>query len=115
MKTNWALGIVLGILAGGFMLEGGILALLLLVPAVVWAARSRTAALSLSGLLIGIGIGIIGLIGFANARCVNTSGPNFATFCTPPDLDPYVVASAIFVLLGIAVAVVRLRRARQAR
>jgi hypothetical protein len=113
MKTNWALGVVLGILAGGFTLEGGVLALLLLIPALVWAARSRTPSLSLSGLLIGIGIGVIGLIGFANARCVNISGPNFSTSCTPPDLDPYVVASAVFVLLGIGVAAIRIGRARR--
>ena len=37
--THWGLGIVLGGIAGGSALIVGVLALLVVVPGVVWAAR----------------------------------------------------------------------------
>ena len=39
--VSWLLGIALGLIAGGAVLEAGVLALLLLVPAIVWAARGK--------------------------------------------------------------------------
>ncbi|HEX8938838.1 MAG TPA: hypothetical protein VF763_01635 [Candidatus Limnocylindrales bacterium] len=55
-----SLGIALGLTAGGAALEAGVLVLLLLVPAVVWASREKSRPLGLGGLVIGLGAGIGG-------------------------------------------------------
>ena len=51
------LGIALGLIAGGAVLVAGVFALLLLVPAVVWATREKVCPLGLGGLFIGLGSG----------------------------------------------------------
>lgn len=109
MRTNWLLGLALGIFIGGFTLEAGVLSLLLLLPALVWAIRGRTKAASASGLFVGVGVGAAGLIGLAQLRCVNVSGPNFGSFCTPPDLSPYLVVAAVLVAIGVGIGVFGVR------
>ncbi len=109
MRTNWLLGLVLGIFIGGFALEAGVLALLLAVPALVWALRGRTWAAALSGLFVGAGASCAGLIGLAQMQCVNVSGRNFGSFCTPPDLTPYLVVAAVLIAIGAAVGFLGIR------
>ena len=74
---SWLVGIALGVIAGGATLVAGVLALLVLVPGLVWAARERARPLGLGGLLLGLGLGVAGLLALANARCAasNSSGP----------------------------------------
>jgi hypothetical protein len=115
MRTNWALGVALGIFIGAFALEGGVLVLLLLVPALIWGLRSRTPGAAAGGLFVGAGLGALGLIGLAQSRCVNVSGPNFSTSCTPPDLTPYVVAAAALIAVGIVLAAAAAWRVRTQR
>ena len=63
--VSWLLGIALGLIAGGAVLEAGVLVLLPLVLAVVWAAREKARPLGLGGLFIGLGAGSAGLLAFA--------------------------------------------------
>jgi hypothetical protein len=56
------LGIVPGLIAGGAALVAGGLALLLLIPAVVWAAREKARPIGLGGLFIGLGAGSAALV-----------------------------------------------------
>jgi hypothetical protein len=109
---SWFLGIAFGLAAGGAALVAGVVALLLLVPAVVWAAREKARPLGLGGLFIGLGAGIVGLIALANARCAasNVSGPNYAFGCTAPDLTGFYVAGAVLAGIGIATSSLAIAR-----
>jgi len=104
--VSWVLGILLGLIAGGAVLVVGVLALLLLVPAAVWAAREKARPSGLGGLLIGFGAGIAGLLALANARCAasNVSGPNYFSECVAPDLTAFFVAAAVVAAIGVGVS-----------
>jgi len=114
--VSWFLGIALGLTAGGAVLMAGVLALLLLAPAVVWAAREKARPLGLGGLFIGLGAGSAGLLLLANARCAasNVSGPNYFSECVAPDLTAWFVAAAVLAAIGIAVSLLGIVR-KQAR
>jgi hypothetical protein len=103
--THWLLGVVLGAFAGGFVLEAGVLALLLLVPALVWGRREPTRPLGLAGLLVGIGCGVGGLLALADQRCATDAS------CSMPDQTPYFVFALVMVAAGAAFTVAGLRRA----
>jgi hypothetical protein len=110
---SWFLGIAFGLAAGGTVLVGGVIALLVLVPAVVWAAREKARPFGLGGLFIGLGVAIVGLIAVANARCAasNVSGPNYAFGCTAPDLTGFFVAGTVLAGIGIAISSLAVARA----
>jgi hypothetical protein len=110
--VSWLLGIALGLIAGGAALEAGVLVLLLLVPAIVWASREKARPLGLGGLIIGLGAGMAGLLAFANARCAasNVSGPNYYSGCVAPDITPFLVVAAALVVIGSAVSLIALIR-----
>jgi hypothetical protein len=116
----WLLGVALGIIAGGATLEAGVLALLLIVPALVWGARERARPSGLGGLLVGFGIGVGGLIALADARCAASNGTDangVTTACVSPDPTGYLVVAALIVGVGLVVtllAVVRSVRAQSA-
>lgn len=112
--VSWFLGIALGMIAGGAVLVGGVLALLLLVPALVWAAREKARPFGLGGLFIGLGAGIAGLLAIANARCAasNVSGPNYTSECVAPDLTAFFAAAAVLVATGVAVSSLAIARRR---
>ena len=115
-KMTWTLGLTLGAITGAAALEVGILDLLLLVPAVAWAARERCRPAGLGGLIVGLGAGAAGLLEFANLRCAasNVSGPDFSTECVMPDLTSYLVGAAIVVAIGIVVSLAAAPRSRRA-
>ncbi len=106
-STNPLLGLALGILIGGLLLEAGMLVLLALVPFLIWAAREPTRPLGLAGLLAGMGVGIGGLLAWADARC---SADPSCTIGTDP--TPYFVVSAVLALAGAVLAVLAVRRLR---
>lgn len=110
MRTTWLLGIALGFFVGAFALEAGILALLVAIPAIVWAVRSRATGAAISGLLLGGGLGQLVLVGLAQMRCTNVSGPNFGSFCTAPDLTPYLIEAAALIVASLVVGIASLRR-----
>jgi len=110
--VSWVLGILLGVIAGGAALVAGVLALLLITAAVVWAAFERMRPLALGGFLVGLGAGIAGLLAFANARCEssNVSGPSYSSACVSPDLTAFFVAAAVVAAIGAGVSVLALIR-----
>ncbi len=110
--VSWLLGIALGMIAGGAVLEAGVLALLLLVPAGVWAAREKGRPLGAGGLVIGLGGGMAGLLALANARCAaeNVSGPNYFSECVMPDITRYLVVALALVIVGVGVSLAGLIR-----
>ena len=110
--VSWFLGTALGLIAGGAVLVAGVLALLLLVPAAVWAAREKARPLGLGGLFIGLGAGSSGLLALANARCAasNVSGPNYFSECVAPDLTAWFVAAAVLAAIGSAVSLLGIIR-----
>ena len=112
--VSWFLGIALGMIAGGAVLVGGVLALLLLVPVLVWAAREAARPFGLGGLFIGLGAGIAGLLAIANARCAasNVSGPNYTSECVAPDLTALFAAAAVLAATGVAVSLLAIARRR---
>lgn len=113
---SWFLGIALGLIAGGAVLVAGVLSLLLLVPAVVWATRETARPLGLGGLFVGFGAGSAGLLALANARCAasNVSGPNYFSECVPPDFTAWFVAAAVLAAIRVAVSLLGVVR-KQAR
>ena len=110
--VSWFLGMALGLIAGGAVLVAGVFALLLLAPAVVWAAREKARPLGLGGLFIGLGVGVAGLIALANARCAasNVSTPNSFSECVPPDLTGFFVAAAALAAIGVGVSLLGVAR-----
>ena len=113
--VSWLLGIALGLITGGAAFEAGVLALLLLVPASVWAAREKGRPLGAGGLILGLGGGMAGLLALANARCAasNVSGPNYFSACVAPDITPYLVVAAVLVVVGAGVSLFGLVRQRR--
>jgi hypothetical protein len=102
------------VIAGGAVLVAGVLSLLLLVPAGVWAARENARPLGLGGLILGLGGGITGLIVIAAARCdaSNVSGPDYVSECVAPDVAPYLVVAAALAVIGVGVSLVGVARGR---
>ncbi len=103
--THWLLGLVLGAFAGGLALEGGTLVVLLFVPALVWAAREPRRPLGLAGFLAGIGVGMGGLLGWADARCA----ANPSCFM-PDDLTPWFALAVALIGAGASLTLVGIRR-----
>jgi hypothetical protein len=113
----WFLGFAFGLIACGAVLVAGFLALLLLVPAVVWAARERARPLGLGGLVIGLGVGMAGLLGLialASARCADSDVSGPISDCGAPDLTPYLVAATALAVIGAGVSLAGLVRRRPA-
>jgi hypothetical protein len=110
--VSWFLGIALGLIAVGAVLVAGVFALLLLVPAVVWAARETARPLGLGGVFIGLGAGSAGLVALADARCTasNVSTPDAVSGCMPPDLTAYFVTAALVAVIGVVVSLVGIAR-----
>jgi hypothetical protein len=103
--THWLLGLVLGVFAGGLVLEAGILVVLLVLPALVWAAREPRRPLGLAGSCVGVGIGMGGLLAWADARCV--ADPSCSM---PDDLTPWFVFAGTLIVAGCLVTVAGIRR-----
>jgi hypothetical protein len=112
--TNWLLGIVLGALMGGLALEVGVLDLLLAAPVFVWAAREASRPTGLAGVFIGAGVGQIGLLALAGARCAgaNQAGAGFVETCYMPDQTPYLVVAVLLAVIGLALTVFVIFRRR---
>jgi len=110
--THWLLGIMLGAFAGGFALAAGILALLLGVPGLVWAAREPTRPVGLAGLLVGVGVGVGGLFALADARCAafSSAADGIVQSCASPDATPYLAVVLLLVAVGASLTVVGLQR-----
>jgi hypothetical protein len=110
--THWVLGIVLGAFAGGSALVIGVLALLLVVPGLVWAARETARPLGFAGLLVGVGVAFGGLLAMADARCAafNSSANGIVQSCSSPDATPFLTFAVAWVAVGALVTLVGLRR-----
>lgn len=103
--TDWLLGVALGTLTGGLLLEAGVLVLLVVVPALIWSARERARPLGLAGWLIGLGLGVGGLLAWADARC---SADPSCTIGTDP--APYFVFAVGLIGVGAVLTLIALRR-----
>jgi hypothetical protein len=112
--TTWGLGLVFGaFVAGAFLLAGGI-ALILLAPALVWAARERLRPAGLAGLLIGVGVGSAGLITLSQGNCLRINAGSTGGLiqsCTGPDLTGFYVVAAVLTLGGLVLAAATRRQA----
>ena len=110
--THWLLGIVLGAITGGSALVAGVLALIVVVPVLVWAAREPGRPFGLAGLLVGVGLGVGGLFAMADARCAAFDSTAIQS-CSSPDATPYVVFAVALMAVGASLTIVGLRRARR--
>jgi hypothetical protein len=110
--THWLVGVVLGAVGGGSALIVGVLALLVLVPGLVWTARETTRPLGLAGLLVGVGVGAGGLLATADGRCAafNATAIGVVQSCSSPDATPYLAVALLLVVAGAVLTVVGLRR-----
>jgi hypothetical protein len=110
--THWMVGVVLGAVGGGSALIVGVLALLVLVPGLVWTARETTRPLGLAGLLVGVGVGAGGLLATADGRCAafNATAIGVVQSCSSPDATPYLAVALLLVVAGAVLTVVGLRR-----
>jgi hypothetical protein len=103
-----------GLIAGGALLFAGVLALLLVLLAAVWAGREKARPAGLGGLFLGLAAGIAGLLEIANARCAasNVSGPGYLSRCVAPDLTPWFVVAAMLAAVGVTVSLATVARGR---
>ena len=114
--TPWVLGSVLGLAAGGSILSLGVLALIIGVPAIVWAGTERRRPVGLAGFLVGAGLAIGGLPAMAAARCsaVGDVGGDIVESCTSPDVTPYIAAGLALAITGAVLTVAVALRPRLA-
>ena len=110
--THWMVGVMLGAVGGGSALIVGAVALLVLVPGLVWAAREPTRPLGLAGLLVGVGVGAGGLLEAAGGRCAafNETTMGVVQSCSSTDATPYLVVALLVVVAGAVLTVVARRR-----
>ena len=115
-RSHWVLGLVLGAIAGGSALVAGVLAILLFVFTLVWAARETERPAGLGGLLVGFGIGVGGLFALADARCAafGTAADGVAQGCSSPDATPFLIATLVMVAAGALVTLVGIRNTSRA-
>jgi hypothetical protein len=112
---HWMVGVMLGAVAGASALIVGMVALLVLVPGLVWAAREPTRPLGLAGLLVGIGVGAGGLLAAAGGGCdvaFTVPAGVSAESCYSVDLTPYLAVALLLVVAGAVLTGVGLRRTR---
>ena len=109
---HWVLGILFGAAGAGAALVAGVVALLVLVPGVVWAAREPTRPLGLAGLLVGVGAGAGGLIALIGNPCAAFDATTVGVVgsCYSADTIPYLTAAVLLVAAGAALSVVGFRR-----
>jgi len=109
---HWVLGILFGAAGASAALVVGFVALLVLVPGVVWAAHEPTRPLGLAGLLVGVGAGAGGLIALIDNPCAafDATTVGVVQSCYSADASPYVIAALLLVAAGAAMSVVSLRR-----
>ena len=110
--THWMVGVVLGAVGGGSALIVGVVAVLVLVPGLVWAAREPTRPLGLAGLLVGVGVGTGGLLAAADGRCAafNATTMGVVQSCYSADVTPYLAVALLLVAAGAVLTVVARRR-----
>jgi hypothetical protein len=106
---------LLGVIAGGSTLVVGVLALLVVVPGIVWAAREPMRPVGLAGLLVGVGVGVVGLFALADVRCAafNSAADGIVQSCSSPDATPYLAVALLLVAVGASLTLVGLRRTSQ--
>ena len=110
--THWMVGGVLGAVGGGSTLIVGVVAVLVLVPGLAWAAREPTRPLGLAGLLVGVGVGTGGLLAAADGRCAafNATTRGVVQSCSSLDATPYLAVALLLVVAGAVLTVVARRR-----
>jgi hypothetical protein len=110
--TRWLVGVVLGAVGGGSALIVGVVALLVLVPGLVWAARETTRPLGLAGLLVGVGVGTGGLLAAAGCRgaAFNTTTMGIVQSCHSADVTPYLAVALLLTVAGAVLTVFGQRR-----
>lgn len=110
--THWIVGVVLGAMGGGSALIVGVVALLVLVPGLIWAAREPTRPLGLAGLLVGIGAAAGGLLAVAGGGCAafNTTTVGVVQSCYSADTTPYLAVALLLVVAGAVLTLGGLRR-----
>ncbi len=110
--THWMVGVVLGAVAGGSALIIGVVAVLVLVPGLVWADREPTRPLGLGGLLVGVGVGAGGLLAAAVRGCAafNATTTGVVQSCYSADVTPYLAVTLLLVVAGVVLTVVALQR-----
>jgi hypothetical protein len=112
---HWMVGVVLGAAGGGSALSVGVVALLVLIPGLVWAARESTRPLGLAGLLVGVGVGAGGVLAAAGYRCVvafTVPAGGSVESCSSADATPYLALALLLVMAGAVLTGVGLRRTR---
>jgi hypothetical protein len=112
--SRWVLGLALGAIAGGPALVAGILAVLLVVFLLVWAARESERPGGLGGLLVGFGVGMSGLFALADARCAEFSATadGITQGCISPDGTRFFIVAFVVVAAGMLVTLVAARRSQ---
>ncbi len=105
-------GVGLGAVGGGSALVVGVVALLVLVPGLVWTAREPTRPLGLAGLLVGVGVGAGGLLAAAGGGCAafNTTTVGVVQSCYSVDIAPYLAVALLLLVAGGVLTVAALRR-----
>lgn len=98
---RWWIGLVVGSVAGAATLIAGPIGGLLGLAAIGLAVAEPPRAAAIGGVLIGIGGAWLALFGRVAITCRDD--------CVAPDLSPWLVAAAVFVVLGIVVSI-RARR-----
>lgn len=101
----------MGLVAGGAAMLGGVIALLVVVPGLVWASRESSRPVGLGGLFVGMGLGGGGLILLSQGSCLRFTdlrGALSIHACSGgTDLTWYLVLAVGLLLAGLVVTFVQ--------
>ncbi len=96
---RWWIGLAAGVLSALALLELATLGVIIIAVVAVLSMKQGRAAVS--GLLVGLGLGIFLLLGLAQLRC--GQDPH----CSGPDVSAWFVAAAVALPAGVLLIAVR--------
>lgn len=110
-RSNWLAGLVVGVTGGALFWLFPTLGVVVLASFGLLAIRRPDRSFGVSGLLIGVGASWLGVLVRAIVACDRfDAAPNQA--CASPDMTPWIIVCVGFLVAGVGLLIVGLRRAR---
>lgn len=108
LLASWLVGLGVGVAGAFFVLTFGTVGLAVVLLAVVWAAVSAYRWARVSGVLLGLGGGLVAFLGWAELRCASARDA-VGSGCSSTGSFSVLVPAMVIVVIGLATSVLILR------